>query len=72
VGIDVGSKAEIYEIIQGLAKKGIAVLLISDEVSEIYHNCNRVIVMREGKVVQIVDTHDTTEEELRDLVEGRV
>lgn len=72
VGIDVGSKAEIYEIIQGLVKKGIAVLLISDEVSEIYHNCNRVIIMREGKVVKIVDTHDTTEEELRNLVEGRM
>ncbi|NSW75946.1 MAG: sugar ABC transporter ATP-binding protein [Candidatus Atribacteria bacterium] len=71
VGIDVGSKAEIYDIIQNLARSGIAVLLISDEVSEIYHNCNRVVVMREGKVVKILDTRDTSETALRDLVEGR-
>ncbi len=71
VGIDVGSKAEIYDIIQNLARSGIAVLLISDEVSEIYHNCNRVVVMREGKVVKILDTRDTHETALRDLVEGR-
>ncbi|MGC8778353.1 MAG: sugar ABC transporter ATP-binding protein, partial [Candidatus Caldatribacteriaceae bacterium] len=63
VGIDVGSKAEIYEIIQGLARSGIAVLLISDEVSEIYHNCNRVVVMRDGRVVKVLRTRDTTEEE---------
>ena len=72
VGIDVGSKAEIYEIIQNLARSGIAVLLISDEVSEIYYNCNRVVVMRDGRVVSILDVQKTSEEMLRDLVEGRI
>jgi len=51
VGIDIGSKAEIYEHIQALAKSGIGVILISDEPEEIYVNCNRVIVMHEGDVI---------------------
>lgn len=71
IGIDVGSKAEIYGIIQELARRGIAILLISDEIAEIFHNCNRIIVMREGKIVRILRAEETSEEELRDIVEGR-
>lgn len=71
VGIDVGSKSEIYEIIHELARNRMAIIMISDEIPEIYHNCNRVIVMRDGKVTASVNTSETTEEELRSLVEGR-
>jgi len=61
VGIDVGSKAEIYEIIQKLARDGMAILLISDEVEELLGNCNRVLVMSKGSIVARID-----EEELQD------
>ncbi|MDR1236801.1 MAG: sugar ABC transporter ATP-binding protein, partial [Propionibacteriaceae bacterium] len=44
VGIDVGSKAEIYDSIQNLARAGMGIILISDEPEEIAANCNRVIV----------------------------
>jgi simple sugar transport system ATP-binding protein len=51
VGIDVGSKAEIYDAIQELARSGMGIILISDEPEEIAANCNRVIVMYEGAMV---------------------
>ena len=52
VGIDIGSKAEIYEYIQKFAAGGMGIILISDEVEEIVSNCNRVAVMFDGKVVK--------------------
>lgn len=48
-GIDIGSKEEIETIIQNLASQGISVLMISSELAELERNCDRVIVMREGK-----------------------
>ena len=60
VGIDIGSKAEIYEYIQQFAAEGTGVILISDEVEEIVANCNRVIVMFDGHKVK-----EYTEEEMK-------
>ena len=45
LGIDIGSKAEIYEQIHNFAKEGMAIILISDEIKEIMANCNRVLVL---------------------------
>ena len=47
-GIDVGSKAEIYAIIDELAKSGVAVILVSSEMNEILGLCDRIITMFEG------------------------
>lgn len=55
VGIDVGSKAEIYEKIQYYASQGMAILLISDEIEEIICNCNRILVMAQGKQVGLIE-----------------
>jgi ribose transport system ATP-binding protein len=49
-GVDVGAKAEIYALIQQLVEKGMAVLFISSELPEIVGVCDRVLVMREGKI----------------------
>ncbi len=49
-----------------------AIILVSDEIPEIYYNCNRVIVMRDGNIVATFDTKETTEEEIRNVVEGRL
>lgn len=48
-GIDVGTKLEIEQLIQELSKDGISVLMISSEMAELERNCDRVIVMRDGK-----------------------
>lgn len=50
-GIDVGAKAEIYELIRQLTDKGLAVLMISSELPEIVGLCDRVEVFREGSIV---------------------
>ena len=48
-GIDVGAKAEIEQLIQEFSKSGISVLMISSEIAELERNCDRSIVMREGR-----------------------
>lgn len=55
IGIDVGSKSEIYDRIHALADAGMGVILISDEPEEIVANCNRVLVMHEGDVIATFD-----------------
>jgi simple sugar transport system ATP-binding protein len=71
VGIDVGSKSEIHQMMQELAAQGMAILLISDEIPEVFHNSNRVMVMREGRIVADLDVRSTTESALRQMVEGK-
>ncbi|MBF7979131.1 MULTISPECIES: sugar ABC transporter ATP-binding protein [Rahnella] len=50
VGVDVGAKASIYQLVHQLAEEGISILLISDEVPEVYFNCDRVLHFSEGTV----------------------
>ncbi len=47
-GVDIGAKSEIYRLIDELASRGIAVLVISSELAEVVGICDRVLVMREG------------------------
>ena len=62
-GIDVGSKAEIYEIINDLAKQGMAIIVVSSEIEEIFGVCDSVITIFEGKkTAQIPITKDLTSE----------
>jgi ribose transport system ATP-binding protein len=49
-GIDVGAKAHIYRTLRGLADRGLAVVVISSELSEVIGLCDRVMVMNEGRV----------------------
>ncbi len=51
VGVDVGARAAIFEIVRGLAEAGMAILLISDEIPEVYFNTDRVLHMRDGRIV---------------------
>jgi len=60
-GVDVGAKSEIYRLIDDLARKGIAILVISSELPEIVGICDRVLVMREGAIVGEVGGRDGPE-----------
>ncbi|MEK0083516.1 sugar ABC transporter ATP-binding protein [Benzoatithermus flavus] len=51
VGVDIGNKRGIYEIVHALAAEGVGILLISDEIPEVYYNADRVLHMREGRIV---------------------
>ncbi|MBI9109010.1 MAG: sugar ABC transporter ATP-binding protein [Spirochaetales bacterium] len=69
IGIDIGSKHTIHEIIRDLAEKGMGIIMISDEIQEILDNCNRVLLMSKGRIIkEIEDSRTTTEEELYDIV----
>jgi L-arabinose transport system ATP-binding protein len=50
-GIDVGAKSEIYSIIYNLASSGIGVLVVSSELPELLGICDRILVMRQGRIV---------------------
>lgn len=52
VGVDVGARAGIFEIVDALAAQGLAILLISDEIGEVYYHADRVLHMRDGRVVE--------------------
>lgn len=63
-GIDVGAKYEIYELIIRMAKEGKTIIVVSSEMPEILGITNRIGVMSNGHLSGIVDTKDTSQEEL--------
>jgi ABC-type sugar transport system ATPase subunit len=63
-GVDVGAKAEIYRLIRNLADQGAAIILISSELPEILGLCDRIIVMRDGRVAGELDGSAATEESI--------
>jgi ribose transport system ATP-binding protein len=66
-GIDVGAKAEIYKMMEGLVADGAAVLLISSELPEIISVCDRVYVMRDKGIVGELSRPDLSEENILSL-----
>lgn len=73
VGVDVGSKAEIHELIRTLAKQGIGIVLISDDIPELLQTCHRILLMRSGRIIEEFRRKDITEQELnRELVAAAV
>ncbi|MFJ8822857.1 sugar ABC transporter ATP-binding protein [Streptomyces sp. NPDC102467] len=67
-GVDVGARAELYAVIRRLADDGLAVLLVSSEVPEVLGLADRVLVLREGRVVHEAPARDLTEHRVLDLV----
>ena len=68
VGVDVAAKGAIHDIVRDLAAQGVGIIVISDELLEVFHNCNRVIVMHKGKFAAEFDTAQTTEDDIRDFI----
>ncbi len=63
-GIDVGSKAEIYQIMGRLAESGVSILLISSELPEILRVSDRIIVMHEGRIRATLNRDEATQERI--------
>jgi ribose transport system ATP-binding protein len=55
-GVDVGAKVEIYRLIRQLTAEGVSVLLISDDLPELIGLSDRVAVMRDGRIIEVIDT----------------
>ncbi|MEV0970234.1 sugar ABC transporter ATP-binding protein [Microtetraspora glauca] len=67
-GVDVGARAELYAVIRRLADEGVAVLLVSSEVPEVLGLADRVLVIREGRIVHEAPAVDLDEHRVLDLV----
>ncbi|MFF8393023.1 sugar ABC transporter ATP-binding protein [Streptomyces sp. NPDC016172] len=67
-GVDVGARAELYAVIRRLADEGLAVLLVSSEVPEVLGLADRVLVLREGRVVHTAPARELDEHRVLDLV----
>ncbi|HKG79281.1 MAG TPA: sugar ABC transporter ATP-binding protein [Pyrinomonadaceae bacterium] len=69
-GIDVGAKAEIYELIRKLAAEGVSVIVISSEMEEVLGISDRIAVMHEGRVTGILERTQFSEEAVMRLATG--
>ncbi|TMQ91095.1 sugar ABC transporter ATP-binding protein [Actinomadura soli] len=67
-GVDVGARAELYALIRGLAGRGIGVLLVSSEVPEVLGLADRVLVVREGRVVHTGAARDLDEAAVLNMI----
>ena len=64
-GIDVGAKADIYELLRELSEEGKGIIMISSELPEVMNVCDRILVFRDGKVVhEFTEVSDLTEEDV--------
>ena len=68
VGVDIGARDGIYKIIRALAERGIAILMISDEVAEVYFNSDRILHMASGRIVGAYDPRRVSIAELERAV----
>lgn len=68
VGVDVGAKASIYQLIHQLAREGLAIILISDEVPEVYYNCDRVLHFQDGTIHAEYRPHDIAQQQLAEVI----
>lgn len=69
-GIDVGAKAEVYQMINNLAKHGKGILMISSELPEILGLCDRIYVMREGRINGHFHRKDASDEKIMEAATG--
>jgi ABC-type sugar transport system ATPase subunit len=63
-GVDVGAKQDIYRIIAKLASNGKAVIFVSSELPELLRCCDRIMVMKEGRVTAIYSAEQATQERI--------
>jgi ribose transport system ATP-binding protein len=69
-GIDVGAKAEIYDLMRKLAESGVAVMMISSDMEEVLGESQRVVVMHEGSIAGFLDRTQCSEEAIMRMAVG--
>ncbi|KQU69748.1 D-ribose transporter ATP-binding protein [Aminobacter sp. DSM 101952] len=69
-GIDVGAKAEIHRLLRDLARRGVGIVVISSEMPELIGLCDRVLVVREGRVAGELAADELSEEAIIMLASG--
>ena len=71
-GVDVGAKAEIYNLLRDLAAQGVGILMISSDLPEILGMSDRILVMQNGSLVGTIPGNEATEENVMALAAGTV
>ena len=69
-GVDVGAKREIYQLMNELADRGVAIIMVSSDLPEILGVSDRVLVVHEGKIAGELSKADATEEKIMQLATG--
>ncbi|MBP3620488.1 MAG: sugar ABC transporter ATP-binding protein, partial [Lachnospiraceae bacterium] len=69
-GVDIGAKKEIYDVINDLAAKGVAVIMVSSELPEVLGMSDRIMVIREGEVRGIIDGKKADQAKIMTLATG--
>lgn len=70
VGVDIAAKSSIYQLIHKLSEQGISILLISDEIPEVYYNCDRILHIEHGQIMNEYQPRNISEEFLEGVVNG--
>jgi rhamnose transport system ATP-binding protein len=70
-GIDVGAKVEVHQLVDDLAERGMAIILISSDLPEVLAMSDRVLVMREGRQMAIFDRDEATQERILTAAMGQ-
>ncbi|MFB0547117.1 MAG: D-xylose ABC transporter ATP-binding protein, partial [Anaerolineae bacterium] len=69
-GIDVEAKAEVYRIVDELSTQGLAILIISDEISELLSICDRILVMFRGRITAEFESGQVGPDQILIVSEG--
>jgi simple sugar transport system ATP-binding protein len=64
IGVDVGAKEEIHRIIRDLAAQGLGIIFVSDEAPEVIQHSHRILLMREGRIIEDLLSQEVRETEL--------
>lgn len=70
-GIDVGAKVEVHQLVDNLAAQGMAIILISSDLPEVLAMSDRILVMREGRQMAILDQREATQERVLSAAMGQ-
>jgi ABC-type sugar transport system ATPase subunit len=71
-GVDIAAKSEILRLVATLAEQGMAILMVSSEHAELLQICDRIIVLREGRIAAEFEGEDATDEALTQASFGRL
>jgi len=68
VGVDIGSKTDILEKIKQLAKDGLGIIIISDDIPELVQTCSRILVMHKGKMIRTLKENEIEESAISNIL----
>lgn len=71
-GIDVGAKSEIYQLLKRLNREGVAIVMVSSDLSEIFGVSHRIAVMHEGRIVAVYDADQTDRQQVLSNMTGLI